>query len=349
VAAADVASVQVSCSTDQYAISGTVSGLVGEGLMLQNTGGDDLAIAADGSFSFTASVASGQAYAVTVATQPRLPAQTCTVDAGTGIVGGSNVANVVVTCVINRYAVRGIIAGLAGTVVLQNHGGDALVIAADGQFGFPTPVPSGGDYDVTVAVQPASPWQTCTVTNGSGTIVDSDVTDVTVTCANDAYSIGGTVSGVIGSGLVLRNNGADDLVIDGEGPFTFATPVPSGQTFTVTVADQPTGPTQTCTVTGHSGTVGGAPVTSVAVNCSTNTYTIGGTVSGLRGSGLVLDNNGVGALAISGDGDFAFARPIASGGAYAVTVRLHPIHPGRPAPSAPAAGTWPRATSRRWR
>ena len=49
------------------------------------------------------------------------------------------------------------------------------------------------------------------------------------------------------TGLVLQN-GTEHLPITGNGTFTFATPVPTGTTYSVTVSTQPTNPTQTCTV-----------------------------------------------------------------------------------------------------
>ena len=68
------------------------------------------------------------------------------------------------------------------------------------------------------------PGQTCTVTNGSGT-ANANVTNVAVNCVT-TYSIGGTVSGLVGTGLVLQNNGADNLTFTVSGAFTFATPLP---------------------------------------------------------------------------------------------------------------------------
>jgi len=84
------------------------------------------------------------------------------------------------------------------------------------------------------------------------------------------YSIGGTVSGLAGSGLTLRNNGGDDLAVSANGSFAFATEVDSGDTYSVSVATQPASPDQTCTVTNGSGTAT-ADVSDVAVACETNT------------------------------------------------------------------------------
>jgi hypothetical protein len=52
------------------------------------------------------------------------------------------------------------------------------------------------------------------------------------------HTIGGTISGLTGSGLVLQDNGGDSLKISGNGNFTFATSVLGGNPFNVTVSTQ---------------------------------------------------------------------------------------------------------------
>src|ERR1700730_13590582 len=81
------------------------------------------------------------------------------------------------------------------------------------------------------------------------------------------YSIGGTVTNLTGTGLVLQNNAGDNLTVSAAGPFTFATKVASGGAHAVTVATQPTNPAQSCAVTGGSGAAT-ANVTAVAVTCT---------------------------------------------------------------------------------
>lgn len=49
------------------------------------------------------------------------------------------------------------------------------------------------------------------------------------------FTVGGTVSGLVGTGLVLQNNGGDDLALSADGPFTFATVVGNGAAYAVTV------------------------------------------------------------------------------------------------------------------
>lgn len=81
------------------------------------------------------------------------------------------------------------------------------------------------------------------------------------------FSVGGTVTGLRGSGLVLQNNLADDLPIDTDGPFTFATRLPNGAAYSVRVATQPTAPAQVCTVTQGAGVLDGTAVTDVRIEC----------------------------------------------------------------------------------
>lgn len=86
-----------------------------------------------------------------------------------------------------------------------------------------------------------------------------------------SFTVGGSVSGLVGSGLVLQNNGGDDLAVAADGSFTFATPLPDTSTYDVTVATQPSNPAQVCSVTNGSGTIAGADVTDVEVTCGLDT------------------------------------------------------------------------------
>jgi 6-phosphogluconolactonase (cycloisomerase 2 family) len=126
--------------------------------------------------------------------------------------------------------------------------------------------------------------------------------------------------------LVLQNNAGNNLNVAASGAFTFSTALASGAAYGVTVLTQPSNPSQTCTITSGSGSVGSANVTSVQLTCSTNSYSVGGTVSGLDAAdtGLVLQNNAGNDLTISANGAFSFTTPVASGASYAVTVKTQP-------------------------
>ncbi|HEV7135091.1 MAG TPA: beta-propeller fold lactonase family protein, partial [Steroidobacteraceae bacterium] len=100
--------------------------------------------------------------------------------------------------------------------------------------------------------------------------MSANVTTVAVSCANSAsgVKIGGTVTGLTGTGLVLLDNAGDNLSVTQNGTFTFATAVATGAAYAVTVGTQPSSPTQNCTVTNGSGTAGSADVGNVMVNCA---------------------------------------------------------------------------------
>lgn len=138
------------------------------------------------------------------------------------------------------------------------------------------------------------------------------------------YTIGGTVAVGSATGLVLQNNGADDLTISSDGSFTFSTRIASGGSYNVTVKQQPTNPAETCTVSGGSGAVGSSNVTGISISCTVNTYTVGGTVSGLTASGLTV-GDGANTISVSaGATSFTLPNLVASGGSYSVSVISQP-------------------------
>ena len=85
-------------SAPGFTISGTVTGLVGTGLVL-NKLGEDLPIAANGAFTFKQAQSTGFPYSVTVITQPTNPLQVCSVPNGSGPPPTANITNIAVNCV----------------------------------------------------------------------------------------------------------------------------------------------------------------------------------------------------------------------------------------------------------
>lgn len=223
------------------------------------------------------------------------------------------------------YTVGGMVSGLSGSgLVLQNNSGNSTSISSDGSFVFSIGIAEGSSYNVTVFSQPTSPSQTCVVSNGSGTMGTTNVADVTINCTTNTYTIGGNVSGLTGTGLVLQNNGGDDVTIDADGGFVFATALTDGATYAITISSQPTSyPGQVCSITNGSGTLSGSDITAISVSCATE-RTISGTISGLTGTSTVeLQNNGGDNLS-AGNGSFTFATGLAEGSDYTVTVLTQP-------------------------
>jgi 6-phosphogluconolactonase (cycloisomerase 2 family) len=238
------------------------------------------------------------------------------------------------------HSIGGTVSGLSGSgLVLTDNGGDSLTVAGNGSFTFATPVTDGNAFNVQVATQSSQPSQTCSVAHGSGTVSGTDVTNVAVTCTTNTYTIGGTVTGLSGSGLALANNGANNFTVSGNGAFTFTTSVASGGTYAVTVAAQPTNPPQTCALANASGTVASTNITNVAVNCTTNTYSVVAYVSGLTGTGLTLTYNGGTPVAINRNGPTVMASSLAIGTLYAVAIAGQPANPAQTCVLSNGSGT----------
>ncbi len=190
----DVTDIVVSCVSNQYSVGGIVSGLAGNGLVLLNNGADPQAVTANGSFEFTAQD-DGSGYAVTIGSQPTNLSQTCTVEDGSGTLAGGNVNDVTVLCVTNQYTVGGTLSGLNGNqVVLQNNGGDDLVLTANGGFSFSAQL-DGSGYAVSVLTQPVNPEQTCVLANEAGTLAGANVDTVELVCTNNQQATITTISG----------------------------------------------------------------------------------------------------------------------------------------------------------
>jgi 6-phosphogluconolactonase (cycloisomerase 2 family) len=336
---ANVTNVAVSCTTNPntaYTIGGTASGVSGAGsVVLQDNGRDNLTVSADGPFTFAIPIPSGSTYNVTSLQVNGQQSQTCTFTNASGTVAASNVTNVSVVCKAN-VVVSATVSGLSGSgLVLQDNGGDNLGVSKSGPAAFATALVSGTPYKVTVLTQPTAPSQNCVVTNGTGTATAGQATGVVVTCTTIRYTVGGSVSGLAGTGLVLQNNAADNFNVTGTGtvPFTFSTPIPSGGPYNVSVLTQPIAPYQQCTVNNGAGNVQAGNVTGVSVACTTNSYTVGGTVSGLPldpttglpVTGLSLtDNNGAPYPITTGNAAFTLPGTVNSEATYSVTITAEP-------------------------
>jgi uncharacterized repeat protein (TIGR03803 family) len=221
------------------------------------------------------------------------------------------------------YTVGGTVAGLTSgkSVSLLDNNGDALPVSANGTFNFKTALASSSSYSITVGTQPSG--QTCTVSGGSGTIASVNVANAVVTCSDEAFTLGGSIQGLNGSGLVLANGSDTVTVSSGDSAFTLSTAVAYTSAYTVTVQTQPSG--LACSVSNGSGTMPAANVTSVAVTCTDQPFTLGGSIAGLGNhSGLVLANGTDSLNVVANSSTFTMPSRVNFGSAYAVTVQAAP-------------------------
>jgi hypothetical protein len=183
-----------------FAVGGTVSGLSAAGLVLAN-GTDTVSPAAGAAtFTFSTMLAAGATYMVSVRTQPA--GLNCTVTAGSGTVGSAPVTSVRVDCAASSYTVGGSITGLTAAGLVLSNGSDAVSPDANATSFTFAPVAPGTAYAVMLRMQP--PGLACQVSNASGTVVASAVTDVSVSCGPRPWtwaggSNAGKAAGVYGT------------------------------------------------------------------------------------------------------------------------------------------------------
>lgn len=155
--------------------------------------------------------------------------------------------------------------------------------------------------------------------------------------ANGNFSVGGRITGLVGSNFVLSNRhggGVQRLSISPTSTlYRFPSVLRSFDSFNVTVDSYPTLPTQLCTVENAGGRILGDSVTNIDIAC-VDAYLVTGNVAGLLGTGLKLANKGGDLLSLStGMTTFQFFKPVAMTATcppvdeYNVTVHSNPSVP----------------------
>lgn len=209
--------------------------------------------------------------------------------------------------------------GSRGTIVATVRAADDSAIAGTHYSAFNESYVFGDGDDVPRAIRLApidnntadgDVVVTLSLTAPSGCPRVGDVDEAEITIVDDEarptdvnYSVGGTVSGLSGTGLVLEEAVTGMRVTPSNGAFTFNYAYQDGSNYNVRIVTQPTNPIQSCTVANASGAIASASVTSVAVTCTTPlpngsldpTFGASGKVTAALAGGAVavgLQNNG---------------------------------------------------------
>lgn len=245
-----------------YTVGGTISGLTGGTLKLQNNGSSDtLDLSQSGNYTFqNVALTQGESYNVTIHTQPDNHA--CELSNGSGTVGRENITNISVSCQ-TIYSIGGTVTGLTegATLTLNNNNNDPLTIAANSTFSFTQQLSSGSTYSVTITNQPDG--HLCELSNASGSVNNETITNISVNC-QPSYSIGGSVSGLNGT-LVLQNNNANDLTLTENGNYTFDLKLTQGQNYNVSIHTAPDN--YRCNLNNASGSVETSHISNIDIQC----------------------------------------------------------------------------------
>lgn len=221
----DTSSIAVTCVTvvdPTFIVGGSITDLIGSGLSLMLNGDASapfiVSVAPDARrFQFAAQLPAGSQYAVTIATQPSNPAQTCEIARGQGVLE-DNVSSVEVTCNRLPYAVGGRVDGLTGaglTLGMSYTGGpspEVLSVTANAtEFAFSQRVAAYARYAVGILAQPVG--QACTLLYARGGSL-RDVNDVYVRCVNN------TTDSLGGAYTFLESQGRSYINFNADGTFT---------------------------------------------------------------------------------------------------------------------------------
>ncbi len=261
--------VLVNCVTSQYDVNVNVMGLAETNSVSFLNGTDTLEVMTDGLMRLS-TLDDHTAFDVSITTQPTSPDQTCQFEgSSSGSLAGAHV-QIDVTCITGQYSVGVEVSGLAvgNSVVLANQG-DLLTVSSNGPATFPTLLDDGSTYAVSVEENPTTPEQTCNVTSSAtGVINSANVTAIQVECETNQYFIGGNVSGLLpGNYLILQNNGTDDEMVSGNGPYVFSLALFDESAYSVSIELPALNPIQSCDLLNASSALSGDDIIDVNLAC----------------------------------------------------------------------------------
>lgn len=144
------------------------------------------------------------------------------------------------------------------------------------------------------------------------------------------FEVKGTIEGLQYDGMVLTNNGANDLPVPAKASsFAFPGSIEYGTPFNVVVKKQPDH--QSCNFGsntepgGQVDTAGRQVAIKVVITCLLVTQPLGGSVTGLTADGLVLINGSNDQIGILKDATtYNFASQISYGTSYGISVLTQP-------------------------
>lgn len=136
--------------------------------------------------------------------------------------------------------------------------------------------------------------------------------------------LSGSISGLNRAGLILTNKGKDLEVANSATTFTFTDLVANDSEFEILVKTNPVG--QVCTPSNNKGRANYYSYTQTIVTCTTDLYTLSGTVNGLKATstGLVLANGPITVAVPAGATTFTFGKTVPNTQTYGITVLSQP-------------------------
>lgn len=331
----------------EYSITVYTSGLTNGSIVLKNQINNDLiTVSADGAQTFAVGLVTGKSYDVVISQNNTNPLQTCELVNGSGVISDKDITDISITCASNSYAVSGTITGYSGSGLALVLDGQETIYPTSGAtiFSFTRTILEGNNFTTLIQTQPSTPSQTCTITDGSGSVPvyntpgdpssgllngTGDATNIAVDCVTNDYFVAFGVTSLAGSGLTvtLESPAAtpiETIGVSSNGNYTFATKLLDLSSYTLVVASNPTGLSQTCTFNTDTGTLAGADISasSHTLNCVTNSYSVLANVSGVNSTGksVNINVNAFSAVNFAADATGVSLASLADGTYYTITV-----------------------------
>lgn len=145
-------------------------------------------------------------------------------------------------------------------------------------------------------------------------------------CLPSFLQIGGTISNTSSSVIITitADRASETLTLNNNGNFYSSVQFATDDTYTVAISDE--SEDSSCQITeGASGTVSEDSKSEIIIECdSAQTFSLGGTVTGLDGDIVLSLNSSAQLETISADGSFTFDTELADGASYSITVISSP-------------------------
>ncbi|MEJ7806887.1 MAG: hypothetical protein WKG03_13325 [Telluria sp.] len=161
--------------------------------------------------------------------------------------------------------------------------------------------------------------------------------------------LGMKLFGVTKTGLQISNKGGAPIAVPPGLDYVFPELVPVDSDYDITIVARPAN-TDSCVVVGGKGNTGAVSPRTIAISCVVTTYALGGTVSGLTGGDLIVNNGSHSVKIAQGATTFSMTAPtadspkfgqVAEGTPYGLTILQQPARGtctiANPAGTMPAA------------
>ncbi len=120
--------------------------------------------------------------------------------------------------------------------------------------------------------------------------------------------LGMSLSGVTRTGLIVTNKAGPALPVPPGSTFIFPELVPVDSDYDIAIVARPLN-TDSCVVVGGKGNTGAVSPGTISIQCVVTTFALGGTVQGLTGGDLVVNNGKHSVKILSGATTFTMTAP----------------------------------------